>query len=83
MQYMLHVVDQTGQYSYCRAPIMSDSMIQFNSQDQLLMWICPMKPDGSVPAWVFFLVNEQDVEPMSGTITKCLIEMNAQRMFEE
>lgn len=38
-QYLIHVVDPTGEYSYCRTPIVSDSLIQFNSQDQLLMWV--------------------------------------------
>ena len=47
------------------------------------MWIGQQKPDGNIPAWIFYLINEQEVEPMRGIITKCLIEMNSQKMFEE
>ena len=32
-QYLIHVVDPSGQFSYCRTPIVSDALIQFNSQD--------------------------------------------------
>ena len=60
-QYLIHVVDQTGEFSYCRSPIESDSLIQFNSRDQLLMWVGTQKPDKSIPAWVFYLVNKADV----------------------
>lgn len=45
------------------------------------MWVGLAKPDGSIPAWVFYLINEQDVEPMQGVFTKCLIEMNAWKML--
>ena len=47
------------------------------------MWVGQQRKDGSVPAWVFYLVNEHDVKPMQGVITKCLFEMNHQKMFEE
>lgn len=40
------------------------------------MWVGQQKGDGSIPAWVFYLVNETDVQPMQGVITKCLFEMN-------
>jgi len=32
-EYMIHVVDQTGQLSYCRTSLVSESMIQFSRQD--------------------------------------------------
>lgn len=82
-QYLIHVVDPSGQYSYCRTLIISDALIQFNSQDQLLMWVGQEKPDGAVPAWVFYLINEADIKPMQGVITKCLFEMNHARLFRE
>lgn len=60
-QYMIHIVDPSQTHSYCRTPIMSDALIQFNKRDQLLMWVGQPKNDGSVPAWVFYLVNDTDV----------------------
>jgi len=47
------------------------------------MWVGLAKPDGSIPAWVFYLINEQDVEPMQGIFTKCLIEVNSWKMLEQ
>ena len=73
---MIHVIDAAQTQSFCRTPILSDALIQFNSEDKLLMWVGQQRKDGSVPAWVFYLVNEQDVKPMQGVITKCLFEMN-------
>lgn len=47
------------------------------------MWVGQQKADGSIPAWVFYLVNENDVQPLTGVITKCIFETNAQKMLEE
>ena len=63
-QYVIHVVDPAGQLSFCRAPIISSSLIQFSTVDQLLMWVGTQRSDGSIPAWVFYLINESDVQPM-------------------
>jgi len=82
-QYLIHVIDPGQTHSYCRTPIVSDALIQFNSKDQILMWVGQQRPDASIPAWVFYLVNSTDVAPMQGVITKCLFEMNHQKMFEE
>lgn len=36
--YLIHVVDPTGEFSYCRTPI-ADSQIQMNSKEQLVLWV--------------------------------------------
>jgi len=38
-QYLIHVIDPAQTHSFCRTPIVSDALIQFNSADQLLMWV--------------------------------------------
>ena len=53
-----------------------------NVQDQVLMWVGQQKADGTVPAWVFYMVNQHDLQPMQGVITKALMEMNFQRELE-
>ena len=82
MQYLIHVIDQSGQYSFCRSQIIGESCIQLNLQDQVLMWVGQQKADGTVPAWVFYMVNQHDLQPMQGVITKALMEMNFQRELE-
>lgn len=47
------------------------------------MWVGQPKSDGNIPAWVFYLANEGDIQPMTGVITKCIYETNAQKMLDD
>ena len=80
--YIIHVVDQTGQLSYCRSEISSDRGIQLNQGDQVLFWVGDAKPDGSVPAWVFYIAEAASIGPLKGIVVKALQEVNFLRMQE-
>ena len=79
-KYMIHVLDSTGQLSYCRSIIQSERAIQLSVEERVLYWIGDSKPDGSISAWVFYVVNEHDLKPLKGIITKTIIETNAQEL---
>ena len=77
------MVDQTGQLSYCRSEISSDRGIQLNQEDQVLFWVGDVKPDGSIPAWVFYIADNKNIGPLKGIVVKALQEINFLKMQEE
>lgn len=78
--YMIHVLDASGQLSYCRSVIQSERAIQLSVEEQVLYWIGDQKADGSISAWVFYVVNEADLKPLKGIITKTIMETNANEL---
>jgi hypothetical protein len=79
--YMIHVVDPSGHLSYCRTEIRSDASLQLMEQDQVLMWVGETRPDKTVPAWCFYIVEPKDMQPLKGVLTKALFEVNHMEMF--
>lgn len=81
--YIIHVVDPSGQLSYCRSEISSDRGIQLNQEDHVLFWVGDAKPDGSIPAWVFYIADKANIGPLKGILVKALQEINFLKMQEE
>jgi len=81
-KYMLHVVDQQGKLSFCRAEISGDRKIQLMQQQSTLMWIGDAKADGTIPAWQFYVANESEIQALKGVLTKALYETNTREIFQ-
>ena len=49
----------------------------------MLFWIGDPKPDGSIPAWVFYIADVANIGPLKGILVKALQEINFLKMQEE
>lgn len=82
-QYYLHVVDKAGQYSFCRSEILTETAMQLNEPDQLLMWVGKTRASGEVPAWAFYIAETEVIEGVKGILTKAVFEVNHRSMFDD
>ena len=77
------VVDAKQETCFCSKLISSESSIQLNSQEQVLFWVGDPRKDGTIPAWVFYIIEPSMVDGLKGAITKAIFETNHQRLMAE
>lgn len=51
-----------------------------NQEDQILFWVGDVKLDGSIPAWVFYIADDNLLGLLKGIIVKAIQEINFIKM---
>lgn len=48
-----------------------------------MFWVGEQRKDGSVPAWIFYVIEQSMVDNLKGAITKAIFETNHQKLVSE